>query len=103
MEKLIVLLVVSILFAFYWVLRALVAWKRVSVASSPFCTICEALGDTEGRLSCEAFPLGIPKKVYPYGCGPRGSHDFGFMPKPGFEEIERRWRELEKKEGVAWM
>ena len=79
------------------------AWEaRVNMAS-PFCTICKGLGDTEGRLSCEAFPLGIPKKVYPYGCGPRGSYDFGFMPKHGFEEMEQRWRELEKKEGVAWM
>ena len=23
---------------------------------APFCTICKGFGDTEGRLSCEAFP-----------------------------------------------
>jgi hypothetical protein len=71
--------------------------------ASPLCTICKGLGDTEGFLCCEAFPLGIPKDVYPFGCGPRGVRGFGFTPKRGFEEMERRWKELEKKEGVSWM
>ena len=61
----------------------------------PFCTICESLGDTEGKLSCEAFPQGIPKAVYPGGCTLRkpcqGDRGFGFKPKPGMEETARRW------------
>ena len=52
-------------------------------------------------MRCEAFPLGIPKEVYPCGCGLRGTRDFGFMPKHGFDEMARRWVELDKKEGAA--
>ena len=68
---------------------------------APFCTICKGFGDTEGRLSCEAFPRGIPEAVYPCGCGPRGVRDFGFMPRRGCEEMARRWEVLDKKDGVA--
>ena len=70
--------------------------------AAPFCTICKGLGDeTEARLGCEAFPLCIPKDVYPCGCGDRGGRDFGFMPKRGCEEMARRWIELDRKEGLA--
>lgn len=65
---------------------------------SPFCTICRELGDTEGRLSCEAFPRGIPKPIYPCGCGPRGKHDFGFAARHDMEETAPRWTELDKRE-----
>jgi hypothetical protein len=68
---------------------------------APFCTICRELRDTKGRVSCEAFPCGIPKEVYPSGCGPRGVRDFGFMPNRGFEEMARRWEMLDKKDGIA--
>ena len=71
---------------------------------APFCTICKGLGnETEGRLSCEAFPLGIPKELYPSGCGDRGVRDFGFTPKQGCEEMARRWTDLDRKEGLAAM
>lgn len=65
--------------------------------ASPFCTICERLGDSEGNLSCETFPQGIPEAVYPWGCTlrkpPHGTGGFGFKPKPGMEETARRWVE----------
>jgi len=66
--------------------------------ASPFCTICGGLGDTEGRLSCEAFPLGIPKEVYPCGCVPHGGRGFGFTPRRGMEETAERWAELAGEE-----
>ncbi len=62
--------------------------------AAPFCRICKDLGDTEGRMSREAFPRGIPEAVYPYGC-------VRFMPRLGSEEMARRWQKLEKKGGVA--
>jgi hypothetical protein len=42
------------------------------------------------------FPLGIPKTVYPLGCG-----DFGFTPKQGFEDTAQSWIELDRKAGLA--
>jgi hypothetical protein len=61
----------------------------------PFCAICGALRDEEGHLSCEAFPLGIPKLLYPFGCGPHGLRE-GFKPTRGFEETARRWSEFDQ-------
>jgi len=58
--------------------------------SMPFCTICENLGDTDGLLSCVAYPKGIPGAIYPSGCVLR----LYFKVKPGMEEIARRWEEL---------
>jgi hypothetical protein len=64
--------------------------------ASPFCTICERLGDTERRLSCEAFPQGVPEAIYPGGCAlrqPSRRNGLGFKPKAGMEEIAQRWIE----------
>ena len=70
--------------------------------ASPFCTICTELTGSKGhRWFCEAFALGIPDEIYPFGCGPRGQRDFGFKAKHGFEEMARRWTELDRKEGGA--
>lgn len=63
--------------------------------ASPFCTICGGLGDTEGRLTCEAFPFGIPKEIYPSGCVARGERGFGFVPRRGMEETARKWAWLD--------
>ena len=57
--------------------------------TSPFCTICERLTETEGHPSCEAFPLGISEAIYPWGCARR--IPFLFKPKPGMEDIARLW------------
>lgn len=66
--------------------------------ATPFCTICERLGDSEGRLCCEAFPLCIPGAIYPQGCAFREPSAKGtlFKPKSGMEEIAKRWAELSK-------
>ena len=70
--------------------------------ASPFCTICTELTVSKGhRWFCKAFPLGIPEAVYPSGCGPRGTRDFGFQPKRRFEQMARHWTELDRKEGGA--
>ena len=56
--------------------------------AAPFCTICKGLGDeTEARLGSQAFPLCIPKDVYPCGCGDRGGRDSDSCPS----EAVRRW------------
>ena len=74
---------------------------RTGVVPALFCTICEELRDTEGRLSCKAFPCGFPQEMHPCGCGPRRVRDFGFMPKHDFEEMARRWEMFDNKDGVA--
>ena len=61
---------------------------------SPFCTICKGIGDSEGRMSSEAFPRGISEAVYPHGC-------IGFTRRRGFEEMALRWEKLDKKEGIG--
>jgi hypothetical protein len=64
--------------------------------ASPFCTICGALRDKGEYLACEVFPLGIPKLIYPCGCDAYGVRE-GFKPRRGFEEIARRWNEIDKE------
>jgi hypothetical protein len=65
--------------------------------ASPFCTICERFGDTEGVFCCEAFPLGIPEAIYPWGCALRSprfwANGLGFKARSGAEEIAGRWAE----------
>ena len=65
--------------------------------ASPFCTICERFGDTKGVLACEAFPLGIPAAIYPWGYAlrepRRGATSVAFKARSGMEEIAKRWAE----------
>jgi hypothetical protein len=71
--------------------------QEVSMAS-PFCTICERCGDTEGFLSCEAFPLGIPAAIYPWGCALCVTrpevNGIKFKAKSGMEEMAKRWEDI---------
>jgi hypothetical protein len=75
------------------------------LGSPPFCTICRKLGDTEGFLFCETFPLGIPGAIHPWGCMlrelRRSANGVGFEPKSGMEEIARRWADLSKVQSQA--
>jgi len=74
---------------------AAVSWTH---RESPLCTICASFRDNAGRLSCEAFPRGIPEAFYPWGCMNRAANPdvatARFKPRPGMEEITRRWKEL---------
>ncbi len=63
-----------------------------------FCTICERLGESEGRLCCEAFPFGIPEAIYPNGCQLRGATAKGklFGPRRDRRRLPKRWGDLSK-------
>lgn len=55
-------------------------------------------GFDELRVKLEAFPRGIPEALYPWGCTHRIPNadvsTVRFRPRPGMEEITRRWKEL---------
>jgi hypothetical protein len=62
----------------------------------PYCTLCGRLKEGEKEISCDAFPNGIPRLLFPNGCipltGPTGMP--WFIPKPGHEVIAARWKGL---------